>query len=348
MSTPAFRDRTSSLKPVKRALLNTVRHLGLFAPFRLVNKQSGVIVMYHRFTEDGNREHVSRSEFATHLQYLCSHYRLVSIPAMVAELSSGNRSERAMAAITIDDGYADSYDVAYPLLRRFGVPATLFVVTDFLDLREWLWTDRVRYAFHHTRTRDATVDVGSQVVRFDLDHEYGRSHAAMLVTQQLKHLAEEDKRQVLDRLAQALRIDVPTRPPADSQPITWDQAREMDRHGVAVEPHTVTHPILTNVSSDQLRHEVSASRARVEDELGRRANIFCYPNGDWNPNVRSEVERAGYAYAVTTTVGLNEPGVDPFCLKRLGGEGDLGRFAKTTSGFELWQTSVARAIGARL
>src|SRR5262245_28300410 len=143
--------RSPAVAPAKRVLLKTMLVGGGFAPFRLANARSGLVLMYHRFGDDGHPDAVSGKELASHLRYLTRRYTIVSIPEMVAHLAAGTRPTRPMAAITVDDGHADAYEVAFPILKQFRVPATLFVVTGFLDGTDWLWTDRVSYVFEHAR-----------------------------------------------------------------------------------------------------------------------------------------------------------------------------------------------------
>jgi peptidoglycan/xylan/chitin deacetylase (PgdA/CDA1 family) len=323
---------------------------GAFAPFRLVNARRGLVLMYHRFGARNVPGAVPSREFAEHLQYLTKHYTVVSIPTMVAHLATGKPLARPMAAITIDDGHRDAYEVAFPILKRFGVPATLFVVTGFLDRLCWLWTDQVRHMFDGNNARKSRFSLGSEFLELfggRIDEAGTRFTAADFIADRLKQMPEAVKNRALQALADALDVKVPASPPPEYASVTWEHARELDRNGVAVESHTVTHPILTNVSTDQLAYELTESKARLETELDRRATVFCYPNGNWTPSVCQAVKRAGYAYAVTTTTGFNEPGVDPFALKRLGAEADLARFAKITSGFELWQMRVRWQMEAR-
>jgi peptidoglycan/xylan/chitin deacetylase (PgdA/CDA1 family) len=129
-------------------------------------------------------------------------------------------------------------------------------------------------------------------------------------------------------------VSLPDTPPAEFAAIDWDQAREMDQSVVEIGSHTATHPILTNVDAERLERELSESRARLEDELHRRVDLFCYPNGSLNAEVRQAVRRAGYMCAVTSDPGFNDDRSDVFALRRISTEADLPRFIQSTSGFE--------------
>lgn len=334
------------LAPAKRAVLKAVQATGGFVLFRVANAGNGLVLMYHRFSEAAGDEVISRQQFVAHLRYLTVRYKVVSIPELAAGLSARAAPERPLVAITIDDGHADAYDIAFPVLKQFGVPATLFVVTGFLDGVCWIWTDRVIYLFGCTRRTRLSVQLGPEQLQLQFDDAATRSAVAALVIERLKRLPEAQKNSALDRLAVALDVDVPVKPPPGYAPVSWRQVHELERHGVKIEAHTVTHPILTNVTSDQLTRELTESKARLERELGRPIRTFCYPNGDCSQAVRDAVLRAGYTHAVLSAGGLNAPRADPLCLRRIGAEADLVRFAKTTSGFDSWQMNLWSRSGA--
>jgi peptidoglycan/xylan/chitin deacetylase (PgdA/CDA1 family) len=120
----------------------------------------------------------------------------------------------------------------------------------------------------------------------------------------------------------------------------------MDANGVEIGSHTMTHPILTNISDERLRRELHGSKLRLEEALGRRVDQFCYPNGDNDERVQREVARAGYRVAVTCVGGLNKRGDDPLTLRRIHTERDLAHFLQSTSGFEQLKDGV-RKLGGR-
>jgi peptidoglycan/xylan/chitin deacetylase (PgdA/CDA1 family) len=95
------------------------------------------------------------------------------------------------------------------------------------------------------------------------------------------------------------------------------QIREWLAAGHAIGAHTITHPSLTRLSTEQAREEIQASRKSLEDRFGVAVNHFCYPYGDWNPTVRDLVAEAGYTTACTTDFGVNSDGSDSLALRRV-------------------------------
>jgi peptidoglycan/xylan/chitin deacetylase (PgdA/CDA1 family) len=284
-------------------------NLGAFAPFRLLTRDKILILTYHRFSLEANPHRISRAEFAAHLEYLSKNNRVLSLSETLEYLQNGKSLPPNTTVITIDDGYSDAYEIAFPLLKKFNLPATVYAVTDFLDQKCWLWTDLMRYVFSETEK-------------------------ASRVNSRLKTLPDEEKKAEIERIAEDLNVEIPALPVEEFAPIDWRQAREMDAENVRIESHTVTHPILPNVSENHLSFELKNSKKRLEEVLNRRVEHFCYPNGSLNKNVQTAVENAGYKCAVTTNYGFNGKETNRFLLNRIDAQASIANFAQSASGFE--------------
>jgi peptidoglycan/xylan/chitin deacetylase (PgdA/CDA1 family) len=331
---------------MKRTVLKLMAASGAFAPVRWMNRGKSLILMYHRFGERDDTVAVRASEFEAHLRYLTSHYSIVPFSAVAESVARGSGVPPGTAAITVDDGYADFFDVAFPIVRRYRVPATVFVVTGFVDGTAWIWTDKLRFVTARARVAEREVRVGDRTIRLRLDGAASRTRAAERVNAVLKTMPDDEKEEALLRIASELEVPIPPRPTDEFRPLDWDQVREMAASGVEIGSHTVTHPMLTKVSPDRLRDEVRRSRRRLEAELGRRVDLFCYPNGDYDAGVKREVGSAGYASAASTDVGLVDgTNTDPLALRRIAAPPDLPHFVQSTSGFEQVKGRV-RAAGA--
>jgi peptidoglycan/xylan/chitin deacetylase (PgdA/CDA1 family) len=317
---------------MKKSILNLLRMTGAFAPFRWAHRHQALIITYHRFSEREGGAQVSAQAFDEQVKYLAAHYTLVPLSRLATCLQKREIPPR-LAAITIDDGYRDAYEIAFPILRKHRAPATVFVVTEFVEGTAWLWTDKPRYLTAHAAPQSFEIGIEGHTLRLGLNGAASRAVAAGLINAALKPLSEEARDALIDDLALMLGVKIPERPPAEYGAINWSQAREMSDAGVEIGSHTLTHPILTGLSADRLRAEVELSRERIQNALERNVETFCYPNGDYDLRTQREVARAGYQLAVTTDVGLNNERNDPLALRRIHGEYDLARFVKNTSGF---------------
>jgi peptidoglycan/xylan/chitin deacetylase (PgdA/CDA1 family) len=329
---------------MKQAILNLMSSAGAFGPFREANRAKALILMYHRFSHGDESSSTSARAFGQHLEYLKEHYTLVTISQLAQLLKSGEPLPRSLATITIDDGFRDAYDVAFPLLRRYDAPATLFAVTDFLDQRAWIWTDKLRFLTSRTSVEMFDMSVGDHSVKCRLNGSESRLDLAARANELLKQLANEEKDEVISQIASTLKLTLPDLPPPEYAPLTWEQAREMDRNGVEIASHTLTHPILTKVSDEQLVKELQGSRARLETMLSRENKSFCYPNGNYDERVIQAVELAGYNCAVSTENGLNTSHSNLFLMRRIPANANFARFVKATSGFEQMQMGLQRSL----
>jgi peptidoglycan/xylan/chitin deacetylase (PgdA/CDA1 family) len=316
---------------MKESVLNLLRITGAFAPFRWAHRGQALIITYHRFSEREGGARISARAFAAQAQYLAAHYTLVPL-SQLADCLRRREIPPGLAAITIDDGYRDAYEIAFPILRRHCAPATVFVVTEFVNGTTWLWTDKPRYLTALAAPQAFEVGIGDHKLRLELNGAASRAVAAGLINAALKPLSEEARDALVERLAFDLGVKLPERPPAEYGAINWRQAREMADAGVEIGSHTLTHPILTGLGDARLREEVAQSRDRIQNAIGRKVGTFCYPNGDYDLRTQREVDSAGYQLAVTTEVGLNNGRNDPLALRRIHGEYDLARFVKNTSG----------------
>lgn len=291
--------------------------------------------MYHRFSREIYPDKVAGAEFSLHLKYLQKHKQVLSLAEVSESLSSKKPLPPNTAVITIDDGYADAFDVALPLLKQFGFPATLYAVTDFLDGKLWIWTDLMPYVLLNTKNVSAQIEFeNAGKIEAKLTDKFQRINFASRLNARLKHLPNERKDAKIKEIAALLNVEIPLFPPPEYAPVTWEQAREMDDENLKIESHTVTHPILTNINQKELDFELQTSKKRLESVLEKKIEHFCYPNGSLSETVRKSVENAGYKTAMTSIYGFNNEQSNQLLLNRIGAESAIENFAQSASGFE--------------
>jgi len=323
---------------VKKTLLKTIYNFGGFAAFHRANRGQLLVLMYHRFSREPHPYKISGGEFAAHLEYLSKHNRVLSLSEVVNCLKNEKPLPPNAAVITIDDGYADAYETAFPVLKKHEMPAVVYAVTDFLDEKCWLWTNLMRYILNETKSVNLNVEFeNGEKIEAKLNGENNKLELAARVNRRLKLLPDERKNLKIKEIAENLNVKIPELPTREYAPITWTQAAEMDANDVKIESHTVSHPILTNIEQTRLDEELINSKRRLEEKLNRKIEHFCYPNGDLNTNVRQSVEKAGYSSAVTTDYGFNGKGANQFAINRIDAASPIEKFAQSASGFEAFR-----------
>jgi peptidoglycan/xylan/chitin deacetylase (PgdA/CDA1 family) len=280
-------------------------------------KRKGVrILMYHRFS-DG-------PALARQCAHIRQYYRPISMAAVAEWQHSGRSLEPYAAAVTVDDGYRDFLEVAHSIFASYEIPVTVFLVSDFMDGKCWLWFDRVVFAFQHARVSSAKIVLpGGEVLSYKLDSRSTRTEAGCRLATRATRLHEAERLNLVSELPKLLEADVPVEAPPEYRPLSWSEVRSLAARGVEFGAHTKTHPILSALPLEQLEDEIAGSKARIEAELRRPVQHFCYPNGrtaDIGSDAIEAVRRAGFRTAVTAEPGLNHSEEDPFLLRRIGAD----------------------------
>lgn len=235
--------------------------------------------------------------------------------------------------ITVDDGYADFYTIAFPLLKKHQLQATFYVTTGFVNNELWMWYDQVEYLFEHCSASHIEVSHPAWPRKaYSVNRQ-----TCVEVCQFLKTVETNLKLALVSELATAMAIELPTVPPAQYAPCTWEQLIEMDQSGlVTIGGHSHTHPILTQLSPEELDFELAHSKKMLEQKLGHEVHEFCYPNGtvhDYSNEVIKQLKALGYKRAVTAfSDGYNVK--HPFHLRRFGGVHSMAQFNKHVLGVE--------------
>lgn len=257
------------------------------------------VFMYHRFRDDaGAGEGMRASVFRRQLQVVLAGHA-VWTPDQQLRARAGEAVPGACpVVITTDDGYRDYYEVAFPILRELGVPATLFVTTGFVDGSIWLWWDKLRHLGERAPAVVSELEVAGQLVPLDFRGPQQRQQTVRFLINRGRFIADAEKRRMLDRLAAALQVELPAQPPASASAVTWEHIRAMHQAGQVFAPHSVTHPILTRIEPAAVDREIQASRDRLAEILGDAGRVFAYPQGgpsDFDADVSRRVAAAGFA-----------------------------------------------------
>lgn len=322
----------------RSSIANFLVRADALAPFRFINRNRLLVLMYHRFSYGEEFGKTSRKTLETHLGYLKKNYKIISLTDAVSYLRDGVSFPARSAVITVDDGYRDFCEIAFPILERYSMPAIMYAVTDFIDGKDWIWTDKARFILVRTDKAEFEFRINDTSIRSSLKGLDSRLTAAGKINSELKRLSDERKDEVLLEFSNVMSVDIPALPPDEFRPFNWDDARKMQKGVVTIGSHTRSHPILTNVEPDRLGIELRASRNSIQENLQKEEVHFCYPNGDVSSRERDAAEAAGYASAVTTEIRLCEKIEDKFLIPRIDAEPEMHRFVQATSGFDRFKS----------
>jgi len=284
--------------------------LGATRTDRLIRLMSGtrrmpLVVGYHRVVDDSQRRRtsiiapmlVSRRMFERQLDWIGRRFRFVSLDELGSRLESGRPFDTPTAAVTFDDGYRDMYEHAFPVLKRKGIPAAVFVVTDWIDRASALYHDRLYLLLTRDwpAAREVLVDLGVMTAEQSLRGLHEPFGA-------LRHVLTTLSQGGLARVTAALeeKFGIDTGRLDGLRPLSWTMLAEMQRGGITVGSHTRTHALLTRESTERILEETAGSRRDLEERLGTAIKHFAYPDGAFNAETVETVAQAGYRLAYTT------------------------------------------------
>jgi peptidoglycan/xylan/chitin deacetylase (PgdA/CDA1 family) len=293
------------------------------------------VLNYHRVNDDNDPFFPSlpTAVFERHMAYLARSYRVLTVEELVERLQHG-RVPRNALAITFDDGYRDNLTHAGPILARHGLPATVFLTTGLIGTSEISWFDRITMAFKSTAVPSINMPWGD---RLELRNATERLAAVEKTLAYFKRLTEDGFERRLDALLTELAID--DQRWGKGLMLDWDDVQALTGLGFSIGAHTIHHPILSRVSLERARREITGSRAVIASACGVSPRAFAYPNGrpeDYTEAVQRLVREAGFTCALTTRFGLNTRHTPVYELRRGGPwEHDVATFAFKLSLYRL-------------
>lgn len=274
------------------------------------------VIMFHG-VGDAN---MPLEDFEANLRWLAERFRIVSLSDVVDGMAQGRTPDaRGEVALTFDDGLANHFELAYPVLQRLRLPASFFVCPDLIQSRRWIWNQEAR-----ARLREMTPEARRAFAKTALTVD---TDAVEVMVQRMKNLPLAERERAEADLRQRTSTFAPT-PQANERydPMTWEQVAALDPSLITIGSHSLTHPILPTIGDEALEREVNESRRVLEERLGRTVDLFCYPNGSQDDRVYASVSRR-YRAAITTNYGFARASSDPHRIMRIPAAANLALMA---------------------
>lgn len=231
-------------------------------------------------------------------------FNIVSLTSIVA----GEKFEKPSVALTFDDGFKDNFTVARHILKKHDIPATFFIATEGMITGN-LWQDKVVSFFDQAPA--SVFDDLFLPFQGKLSHRAANCHHYMC---DMKFMEAEKRQAVIDELFSYYT------PKLSREMMTANQIASLSNDGHEIGAHTVGHEILTTCSYSQAQREIKQSKSDLESVLGKRVDLFCYPNGlpkrDFTDTHKEMVKGAGFVAGFSTQDGGISKETDLFSLPR--------------------------------
>lgn len=266
----------SWIRRVRHGLVVASGHFGAHAIAQTLTRALPRILMYHRFSPRPAWRTTDLATFEEHLRYLQRHWRIVSLDAIVDRFKASGTFNPNEVVITIDDAYADFHELALPVLEQLQVPATLYVPTDFVDGREWLWPDRLLWLVRSSERDEIKFRSLDRLSLVTLPQRRATWNA---LADALLEMNACDRNAAFEELEQDLGATVPKQPTNDYQPMSWDQVRDAAKRGVTIGSQATAHVPMARETPERQLELAEQSKQRLEAELGCSVRHFSYPHG---------------------------------------------------------------------
>jgi peptidoglycan/xylan/chitin deacetylase (PgdA/CDA1 family) len=274
---------------------------------------------------------VEEKSFAMQMGYLKKHFEIIALSEAVERMRSGG-IKHPTAVITFDDGYQNNFDVAFPILFKEKIPATVFLTTGLIDTDDTVWHCRLNLALSKTR-RPRIEKNGFQ---FDLSTLEMKAKASAAIQESLKGLPPSRLKATMRDIILELDGDPDCSIGIGSpyRMLNKNAIAEMAASGlVEFGAHTHQHLILSRLSAAGRFNEIRRSVEAIHELTGRRCKYFAYPNGrigDYDSDSIQHLKACGIQMAVTTISGPNDRMTPVMELRRYGIGSDL-----SMAGFQL-------------
>jgi peptidoglycan/xylan/chitin deacetylase (PgdA/CDA1 family) len=300
-------------------------HPAVTSALRVLFRGPGIVVITHhriadRVEHDPDVISASPSQLESQARWVTKNFQTLS-GSEIAEVASRRRVLRQPAvAFTFDDAYEDNFAAGRMLMEQFGIAATFFVPTGFIESGVVPPWDRLGYAVQHADGPQLAVGPldGHGPWRIAL-RDYGRAISELMtIYAALPAALQASFVTACEEAAGRNAVGAAGRSPF----MTWTQIRALREMGHTIGAHTHTHPVLASLAPDEQLREIRLSKQILEEQLRQRIDLFAYPYGkpgrSYSDTTKRLVAECGFSAACSFYGGWNRPeAIDPMDVRRI-------------------------------
>ncbi|PTX42620.1 peptidoglycan/xylan/chitin deacetylase (PgdA/CDA1 family) [Christiangramia gaetbulicola] len=247
------------------------------APFKSYNAGRLRVLAYHTV--------VNTEIFESQLQFLRKNYNIIDLAYLESHLFNGKELPENAILLTFDDGDYSVLEFGMPLLKKYGIPSVLFIITDLIETNKSFWWNRAYTFYKNSRFSDEQI--GKKI-------------------SELKDLPNNMRIEELDKM-----------PEVFTRQLTVRDLKELESSGMVICNHTHTHPILNKCSKGDVKLEVSRAMDMLESWGFQHNQIFAYPNGNFNSRAEKILKHKGISTAFLFDHKINVENINPMRISRI-------------------------------
>jgi len=300
-----------------------------------------VVFVYHRVHPGKGNARVANicpEEFEKQIRYLKINFDIYSIDKLINVLKNNqidNEGIKNIAVVTFDDGYKDNYVYAYPILKKYKIPASIFLITDYIGKGKLFWWDEIKYILYYTKKEKINLlNLGT----FLLTDNEKKFSCFLFLLKKFKKMSSELKNKYINDLQNVCNVIIPL-DLGKKRILSWDEICEMKDNGISFGAHTLTHTNLKNADLEEAEKEIVQSKAMIEKKVKTNVRSFAYPYGSkfYGNKIVKLLKNNGFDCAFTTSEKLINQ--FKFCniysLPRISAGNDFDSFTIKASGIFL-------------
>ena len=263
------------------------------------------VLLYHRVCEskmDTWNIAISPRVFEEHTKFLRDNYKIIKF-----DDEWNNIGDTPSVVITFDDGYADNFYFALPILEKYHVPATFFISTGNLDSEREFWWDELERILYGGWERHEQLSWQDSILELNSISE--TQEACRKIHPSLRWATPEMRDEILKKISSELHDS--SMPRKYNRSLRSEEILQMSKSPfVTIGGHTVTHSALSCESSSEQRHEILASKLKLEEIIGKEICVFSHPFGqpdDYSSETIAIAKKCGYKKIARAYGGVTGP-----------------------------------------
>ncbi len=233
-------------------------------------------------------------EFDKQMKFVSKNFSVINFERLSNAISSGKPLPKNSLIITFDDGYADNYEIAWEILKKYGLTATIFLATSFVESSNLFWFDKLSYIIK--RFSGGSINFGKYVFETGNKNREMIRESVMLI---FRSVSEKERVKLYSYLEKQCNVSIPSEHIALARPLSWDQILEMSDGGIEFGSHTVSHPFLSNLTKSEMMYELLESKNFIEQQLGKEIKSIAYPFGSYDHRVMNCAKNCGYQFGIS-------------------------------------------------
>ena len=306
----------------KKKLLSKIMYYSSILPLvRFFSSNKLLVYNFHRIYQntidsefDDGVYGMSLLQFTENMKWLKKNTDILSVDDLFDNINKQKKFSNPSTLVTFDDGYVDNYTLAYPVLKKLGIPAIFFIPTNIITTRQMGWWDLIAYLIK--KTKKTSIIYNDKIYSLD-----NLDNAIRLFQKKMKIETYDETNDLVLTLSKSCDVPLPDIEVQSKELMTWDQICEVSVNGIDIGSHTDSHRVLSTISIDEQKEEMISSRLIIEGKINKTVRTIAYPVGNsahFTIETMKIASECGYNGAFSFNTGINyESDFSPFDIKRI-------------------------------